>query len=140
MKGRDDVRKEKGKASLILMEQLIMLLIIMVAAGICLKAFAYANKISHESERKEIAMGHLTEVAETCKAYGGNIYTVCELLGGKRFTEGMKIFYKYDKMEVILELKENSPDNLQKAELMARESTGAVICTWIIAWQREGDI
>jgi len=131
------VRREKSKAPLALMEQLIMILVFALAAAICIQAFVYADRLSKSGERKEMAFLHMQEVAENCKAKAGNLKQVCDILQGEEIENGIKIGYD-DKIEVLLILKETDSEYLQRAELSAYEEGGEKICAMEIAWQKEG--
>ena len=61
----------KGKASLLLMEQLVMILVFALAAALCLQTFAQANIISEETARRDQAVTLAQNAAELLKATGG---------------------------------------------------------------------
>ncbi len=52
----------KNKTSLVLMEQLIMLLVFALAAAVCLKVFAYASNVSSKNE----AVAQAAVLAQNC--------------------------------------------------------------------------
>ena len=58
----------KSKASLLLMEQLVMLLVFALAAALCLQAFAKAEVISAETARRDRAVVLARNAAELLKA------------------------------------------------------------------------
>lgn len=60
----------KSKASLFLMEQLVMVLIFALAAALCLGIFVRANKISSETARRDEAVIIAQNVAQMLKATG----------------------------------------------------------------------
>ena len=61
----------KNKASLLLMEQLVMILVFSLAAALCLQAFAKAAEISGETARTDRAVVLAQNAAELLKASGG---------------------------------------------------------------------
>lgn len=63
----------RSKASLLLMEQLVMLLVFALAAALCLQVFAKAEVISAETARKDQAVVLARNAAELLKATGGDI-------------------------------------------------------------------
>ena len=82
----------KNRASLSLMEQLIMILVFALAATLCLQGFATANQISQKTGQVDHAIHHVQNTAELLKAYGGNIDTqlpVCAL----PTTDGWVVYY-----------------------------------------------
>lgn len=62
----------RSRASLALMEQLIMILVFALAAAICLQAFVKAEAISLETQRRDEAMVLAQNVAEVLRGTGGN--------------------------------------------------------------------
>lgn len=58
----------KQKASLILMEQLVMILVFALCAALCLQAFAEADRISRETARRDEAVLLAQNTAESLKA------------------------------------------------------------------------
>jgi Tfp pilus assembly protein PilX len=63
----------KHKSSLLLMEQLIMVLVFALAAALCLQVFAKADRISLETTRQDRAMILAQNAAAVLKATEGNI-------------------------------------------------------------------
>lgn len=62
----------KHKASLLLMEQLVMILVFAAAAGVCLQLFAAADRISVETARRDRAVVLARNAAELLKATEGD--------------------------------------------------------------------
>ena len=62
----------KHKASLVLMEQLVMLLVFALAAALCLQVFAKAREISGETARRDQAVILARNGAEILKATSGD--------------------------------------------------------------------
>lgn len=62
----------KHKASLVLMEQLIMILVFALAAALCLQVFAKAAAISEENARLDQAVILARNAAELLKAAEGD--------------------------------------------------------------------
>lgn len=60
----------KHKASLLLMEQLVMILVFALAAALCLQVFARAEGISQETARRDEAVVLAQNAAELLKATG----------------------------------------------------------------------
>lgn len=62
----------KSKASLLLMEQLLMILVFSVAAALCLQVFAKARFLSEETVRRDQSVILARNAAELLKAAGGD--------------------------------------------------------------------
>ena len=58
----------KSKASLSLMEQLVMLLVFALAASLCMGVFAHADRISRQTARRDEAVLIAQNAAETLKS------------------------------------------------------------------------
>lgn len=58
----------KSRASLVLMEQLIMVLVFALAAALCLRCFAKAEEISVQTARRDEAVRIAQNAAELLKA------------------------------------------------------------------------
>ena len=63
----------KSKASLQLMELLVMILVFALAAAMCLEVFARAGEISEETARRDQAVVMAANAAEILKATAGDI-------------------------------------------------------------------
>lgn len=74
----------RSKASLALMEQLVMLLVFAVAAALCLQAFARSDLISRQGEARDRAAVLCQSVAEVVRVNGGDPYTALRQVTGQR--------------------------------------------------------
>lgn len=72
----------KNRASLVLMEQLMMILVFALAAALCLRIFAAADRTSREMELRDRAVVMAQNGAETVKACKGDLPKAAEMLGG----------------------------------------------------------
>lgn len=72
----------RQKGSLVLMEQLIMVLVFALAAALCLQAFVLADRISADNAARDRAMLKAQSVAEEIKSCHGDGVRAAELLGG----------------------------------------------------------
>lgn len=72
----------KRNASLALIEQAIMLLILVVAAALCLRAFVWSDKKSLHYADRDRAMVELQSAAEILKAHHGNFSAAAASYGG----------------------------------------------------------
>ena len=89
----------KKKASLALVEQMIMILVFAVAAALCLQAFALAVRLSRENEDRDRAVVLAQNTAEVCGAVGGDGSLLAEKLGGFAAAEGWAAFLGEDLKE-----------------------------------------
>ena len=69
----------KNKASLPLMEQLIMILVFAMTAALCLQGFSAANKMSQRQEQMSRAVVLAQNAAETLKGTGGDYRAVAAI-------------------------------------------------------------
>lgn len=128
---------ERSKAPLALMEQIIMILVFALAAAICLQAFVYSNHLSKTGEQRELAVTKAQQVTEYCKAKHGNLDNVSKALGGVRTSDGLKISYQDEEMDVVLRVTESN-SYMEKATVTVMEQGGSEIYSMEIAWQRRG--
>lgn len=75
----------KSKASLFLMEQLVMLLVFSLAAAVCLGIFVRADKISVQTGQRDEAVMLAQNTAEVLK-YTGDVRTAQALADESEFT------------------------------------------------------
>ena len=77
----------KGKTSLLLMEQVAMILVFAIAAAVCLQAFALSHDISRENEARSGAVRAAQNAAEVLKHCGDAsaeaFSAAAEILGGE---------------------------------------------------------
>lgn len=71
----------KHKASLVLMEQLVMILVFAMAATLCLQIFVAADGISRETAQQDRAVRLAQTGAEAVKASSGDLEKAAVLLG-----------------------------------------------------------
>ena len=63
----------KSKASLVLMEQLVMLLVFALAAALCLRMFVLSDRKSLDFEARDYAVLEVQNAAETVKLNYGDL-------------------------------------------------------------------
>lgn len=87
----------KSKASLTLMEQLIMLLVFALAAAVCLRAFVWADTHSAQIETTDRAVLLAQSAAEAIKGSGGDVQnalsSAADILGAKYDGKVLQINY-----------------------------------------------
>lgn len=72
----------RSKAPLALIELTVMLLVLALAAGVCLQAFQWADSRSLETRQKDTALVQLQSAAEVLKQCGGNFEAAARSHGG----------------------------------------------------------
>lgn len=72
----------RNKASLVLMEQLVMLLVFAIAAAVCLNIFVKSKEISNSVEQRETAALMAQNTAELLKSSGGDFAYAALILDG----------------------------------------------------------
>ena len=72
----------KRNASLALTEQVIMLLILIFAAALCLRAFAWSDQKSLYYKDRDRAMVEVQSAAEVLKAHSGDFAAAAAAYGG----------------------------------------------------------
>lgn len=72
----------KGKTALTLIEQSIMLLVLALAAALCLQAFVWADAHSRQNTARDQALIRLQSAAEVLKANNGDYTAAADAYGG----------------------------------------------------------
>ena len=72
----------RSKAPLALMELVVMLLVLCVAAALCLQAFLWAQEVSLENARRDGALTHIQSAAEVLKHCNGDFEAAARQHGG----------------------------------------------------------
>ena len=84
----------RSKASLNLMELLIMILVFALTAALCLQCFVLANRISKRQEAKDVSVLLVQNAVETLKQTSGNFEQAMSILGG--YMDGNRWIIPYD--------------------------------------------
>lgn len=121
----------KSKASLLLMEQLVMILVFALAAVLCLQIFVYADRTSREMEIQDRAVALAQNAAETLKACG-SLESAAELLGGT-VREGTLALVREELTLEICQTASTIP-GLSQAEIRVADGEH-MIFTLTVAWQ-----
>ncbi|MBQ7858639.1 MAG: hypothetical protein IJ347_00685 [Faecalibacterium sp.] len=124
----------KSRASLLLMEQLVMVLVFALSAAICLQVFVKADEISRMGEQTDRAVLLAQTGAETIKGCKGDLQRAAGLLQGQ-FADRQLCAVKDD-----LCLKAQHIDTvvagLGQAEIWVEQTdTGQRLFTLTVAWQ-----
>lgn len=89
-------QNQRSRTPLFLMEIVIMLLVFSVSAGICLKVFAGAKKISQESQMLDLAVLEAQKAAEYWQATKGDVEATATYLQGEWNQDGIVVTYDAD--------------------------------------------
>lgn len=120
----------KNKTPLVLMELVIMLLVFAVAAGLCLRAFAGAERISRTGVEDDRAVAAAQNGAELTKFYLGDLETAAAERGGT--WDGVSWRFTVDGCPVTVTLLHAESPYLGTAAVTA----GDIELT--VSWQKEG--
>lgn len=72
----------RNRASLVLIEQMILLLVFALAAVLCLRVFLWADLSSERGAAEDQALVQAQNAAEVLKACDGDFEAAAEILGG----------------------------------------------------------
>lgn len=111
----------KNRTSLVLMEQLMMVLVFALAAALCLSVFVKADEISRDIAYRDEAVLIAQNAAEVLKATSGDVQKVTALLGPAAAQKGLRLVIKerdpgvplLGKAEIRVYLEEEELFNLQ---------------------------
>lgn len=134
----------KNRATLVFMEQLVMLLVFALAAAACLGIFAGAHHISRSARHQDAAVILVRSGAETLKAHHGDWDAAARDLGAK--AENGQLTARYDAQLQPAEdgcywlflREEPAPfDNLGQAKVWAvhEDDMETVLFCVTVAWQ-----
>lgn len=127
----------KSRASLVLMEQLVMILVFALAAALCLQAFARADQLSRETELRDQAVSLAQNGAETLKACSGDFEEAARLLGGT--ASGNTLAVHYEKIRLEMALLPAQITGLGTAEVNVIDAeAGGVLFALTVGWQEVG--
>lgn len=117
----------KNRTSLVLMEQLVMIMVFALAAALCLRVFVTADEISRKTASRDGAVLIAQNAAEVLKATSGDTDRTAELLRPMAEAEGYRI--ELEKLESHMPL-------LGRAEIQVylEDELLFSICT---GWQEE---
>ena len=133
----------KSKAPLTLMEQIVMLLVFALAAGLCLQMFVLTGQMSRRIQEKDAAVTEVQNVAETVKFCSGDLDRAAEELNGS--LENGKMILGYDDQWMVFSADQanyrittelQKTDGLMgKAIVSAQDDQGEEIFQVIVSWQ-----
>jgi len=139
----------RGKATLALMEQLVMVLVFALAAALCVQAFAASNRMSETAAARDRAVQLAQSAAEIMKSRGRNMAqaqsAAMDRLGGQLSQGVWYVLYDRDWNEVSddgskdavyrLEALPDSDAGQPKAEIRVSVEDGETLTSLPVAWQ-----
>ena len=133
----------KRNASLALIEQAIMLLVLVVAAALCLRAFVWSDTQSLHYADRDRAMTQLQSAAEMLKAHNGDLSAAAAAYGGEAddtqwvldFDENWNITGNPGMYRICATLQSSSLDYLGSATLTVQPATGEPFAQLTVSWQ-----
>jgi len=124
----------KNKASLTLIEQVIMLLVLAVSAAVCIQFFVQAHLTAQKNYLQDLALQQVQNVAENIKTTG-NLEQTAEKLQGSMDSGILTI--EYEKFMVIAEQINSENPLLGRANVMACDGD-QIYAQLQICWQEVG--
>lgn len=119
----------RSKTPLVLTELLIMLLVFLLAAGLCLQAFFWADQVSRDSARADLAIAAAQNAAELTRHYAGDLEAAAADHGGTWNGEVWTV--TLDNCQVTVTLLPSPNPYLGSAQICAEDAVLTV------AWQKE---
>ena len=124
----------KNKASLVLLEQLVMIVVFSLAAALCLRIFVWSDRTSREMELRDKAVVLCQNAAETLKAEGSLEAGAARL--GAAARENLWSAVYDGQLRLELENREAPASGMAAAEIRAvSEETGEVLFSVTVGWQ-----
>lgn len=122
----------KQKASLVLMEQLLMILVFALAAVLCLRIFVQADGISRQTARQDRAVILAQNGAEAVKGSSGDWKQAAQILGATWTDSG--IFLIQDDLSMEISRISGEVPGLGQAEITVLAEEEAIF-SLTVAWQ-----
>lgn len=122
----------KNRASLLLMEQLIMVLVFALSAAICLQIFVKANTVSRDTARQDTAVTLAQNGAEVLKACGGDLQEAARILGGNVTEETLTV--KGEEWDLAIRILPEEIPGLGQGDVRVLAGDAEVYCL-TVSWQ-----
>ena len=124
----------KSRSTLLLMEQVIMVMFFAIAAILCIQIFVYAHRTSIKNAQRTEASVVVQSVAEELKCSGGDYEAISRLHGGN--WDGTALEIKDENAEYIVCVTplEDSNPYMDKAEVKAVAGEDILVAIQV-GWQ-----
>ena len=133
----------KSNASLALIEQVIMLLILIVAAALCLQAFAWSDQQSLYYAERDRGIVELQSAAEVLKAHDGDFGAAADSYGGTAtqtqwvldFDENWNVIATSGAYRICATVRVSDMMYLGSADMTVQSADGDILAQLTICWQ-----
>ena len=133
----------KRNASLALIEQVIMLLILIGAAALCLRAFIWSDQQSLYYTERDRGMVELQSDAEILKAHDGDFFVAAAAYGGSatqtqwvlEFDENWNIIATSGTYRICATALVSDTKYLGSATLTVQPTDGDILAQLTVSWQ-----
>lgn len=132
----------KHKTALLLIEQAVMLLILAVAAALCLRVFAWSDTRATANYNKDQALVQLQNAAEVLKQYRGDFSAAVQTHGGSVHNDTWQITFdstwaQTDTAQVYLlrAVRQDAASYLGSARLEMTDHNGVLLESLTVCWQ-----
>lgn len=126
----------KNRTSLVLMEQMVMVLVFALAAALCLGMFVKADQTSQETQFRDEAVLLAQNGAEVMKTCTGNLEEAARLLEGT-CTEN-EVLVESGGYTMVISLVDSDTPGLGQAEICV-SMDGILVFTLRTGWQEVGE-
>ena len=132
----------KGKTALTLMEQAIMLLVLALAAALCLRAFLWSDTHSRENSSRDQALIQLQRAAEVLKSQNGDFLAASAIYGGHAESQQWVIGWDEswvqtdnNKVFQLVAIPQDSQIPYLGSALLTLQQSDSTLCSLQICWQ-----
>ena len=122
----------RSRASLMIIEQIVMMLVFALAAALCLKAFVWADTESADIFTRDKALLQAQSAAEVIKSCRGDMNAAAEIVGGSVSADGRAI--NCDEYVLTVTPIEDGIKYMASAEVSVYEDE-SLLASLKIAWQ-----
>lgn len=122
----------RSRASLVIVEQAVMLLVFALAAALCLKAFVWSDTESEAVFARDKALLQAQSAAEVIKSCRGDVIAAAEIMGGSVGDDGKTI--SCDEYVLTVTPIEDGLRYMASAEVSVYEAE-SLLASLEIAWQ-----
>lgn len=127
----------KNKATLSLIEQVIMILVFALSAAISLKIFAYGDSLSREKNEMDRAVLMAQNAAESLTAAGGDFETAAGILGAELNETGTGLVQEEESGLLLRATETESGNPLLGEALISVSSNETEIYSLRLCWQED---
>lgn len=122
----------RSRATLFLMELLIMVLVFALAAAACLQGFALAVNTAEQTHNRDLAVVMARSGAEALKSSKGDLARTARILGGTVEADGVVLVREDCRMEILPE--DSGIPGLGQALVQVTDEEG-LLFSLTAAWQ-----